>query len=298
MGESDPPASAAPPDRAPVVGLVDYYTDPGARLADLPLADLKWPLGRPGGLEGLTVADLGPEDQLFTYPRLWAFRRQKGVRARLSLMIVEPRAFHWHFMALARLAGRRFHRVLTCDARLLAALPNAEFFVFGNTWVPHWREVDVTKTRMLSLIASKKKALRGHKLRHRIAGWMRAQGIEGDIIGGAYAPFEDKADGLAPYRYSVVIENSREPHLISEKLIDALLLKTVPIYWGATEVARHFDPEGMILCESEEDIRRAITGISAEDYARRLPAIEANREAATRYADMSARAARLLAGTL
>jgi len=34
---------------------------------------------------------------------------------------------------------------------------------------------------------------------------------------------------LTPYRYSVVIENVREPGYFSEKLVDALLCGTVPI---------------------------------------------------------------------
>ena len=65
-------------------------------------------------------------------------------------------------------------------------------------------------------------------------------------MGRGYAPFEAKEDGLAPYRASVVIENSREPSYISEKLIDAALCRTLPIYWGAPDVADWFDPAGLI----------------------------------------------------
>ncbi len=285
--------------REPAIGSINYYQKVPRRLTDIPLDDLDWPLGRPAGLEGATIGDLGPDDHLFCYPRKWVWGgKLRGLRANLSLLIVEPRAYDRRQIVLARLFHRRFHRVLTCDEALLASLPNAQYFVFGNTWVPDWRDRDLTKTRMLSLIASKKRRLRGHRLRHRIVRWMRARGIDADVMGGGYRPFDDKAEGLAPYRYSVVIENSRQNGYFTEKLIDALLLKTVPIYWGAPDIGRFFDTAGIITCSSEQEIRDAIERVSEADYMARLPAIEANRRKAPIYSDMLKSAARVIESTI
>jgi len=221
-----------------------------------------------------------------------------GVRAHLSLLIAEPRAYDPVQMFMARLFHRRFYRVLTCDDRLLSALPNAQYFVFGDSWVRGWRATDVTKTRTLSLIASNKKRLKGHRLRHKIVRWIRAEGIEADIMGRGYHPFDDKAEGLAPYRYSVVIENCQQNGYFTEKLVDALLLKTVPIYWGAPDISRFFDMDGIIHCQTEEALRRAIRSVSIADYEARMPAIEANRREAARYADVLKSAARVIESTL
>jgi glycosyl transferase family 10 (putative fucosyltransferase) len=282
--------------RDPVIALIPYYLKVRGKLVDISLDDLEWPIGRPQALEGMRVGDLGPQDHLFTYPRRWIYgRAARGLAANLSLMIVEPRSYHGHHMKLARLFHKRFYRVLTCDAHLLANIPNGEYFVFGNTWVEDWRDKDCTKTKMLSLIASNRKSLKGHKLRHRIVRHLRQDGTDVDIMGrGGYKFFEDKADGLATYRYSVIIENTREPGYFTEKLIDAFLLETVPIYWGAPDIGDFFNMEGIVECSDEATLLAAIQNISEDDYRARLPALFENRKTAIKYSNVLKSAAKVI----
>ncbi|NJL30698.1 MAG: hypothetical protein HC898_03175 [Phycisphaerales bacterium] len=103
-----------------------------------------------------------------------------------------------------------------------------------------------------------------------------------------------KSDGLAPYRYSVVIENVREPDYFSEKLIDAMLCDTVPIYWGCTNIGEYFDTAGMMICTSMDEIQQAVQSVSVKDYQARLAVIEANRRRAAEYAPFEENAAVLL----
>ena len=226
--------------RHPAVAFVPYGMQ-FRKLRDVRLDDLLWPIGRPPGLRGKTVADLVETDHVITFPRFWAFGLgASGISAQLSIMFAEPRTFHRHFMIFAQIFNKRFRFILTSDQILLARAPNALFFPFGGTWIQNWSDRDTTKTRNLSLIASKKKSLPGHKLRHRVAVWLARNGMEADVVGRGYKPFDDKADGLAPYRYSVVIENCQERGYFTKKIIDALLLKTVPIYWGAPDIEKFF----------------------------------------------------------
>jgi len=197
-------------------------------------------------------------------------------------------------MWLARLFQRRFHKILSCNQRLLKSIPNGLFYIFGDSWVENWREVDCTKRAMLSLIASEKKALPGHKLRHVVVKRLRAAGIDVSVMGRGYEPFADKADGLAPFRYSVIIENSRESGYITEKIIDAFLTKTVPIYWGAPDVSAYFAADGMIECATFDDIIAAVATVSQQDYMRRLDAVCANQKTAAKYANTRKSIARIL----
>lgn len=217
-----------------------------------------------------------------------------GTRAKVSLIILEPQAIHDKHARRLRHSHRRFFRVLTFYEALCETLPNAQFLPFGSTWVPQWRDVDTTKAKMCSLIASAKRSLEGHVLRHEIVDWAKAEGVDVDVMGGGYKRFDTKSDGLAPYRYSVVIENVRERHYFSEKLIDALLCKTVPIYWGCPNIDDYLDTSGMVICETAEDIRHALRNMSKEDYAARLPALDTIQEAAADYGDVYGRAARLV----
>ncbi|OCW58343.1 glycosyltransferase family 10 domain-containing protein [Hoeflea olei] len=283
------------PDTAPAIAIVPYGKRATLSFARLNLDELSWPLGRPSRLAHGTIADMSPDDHLVAYvnSRL-LYMPRPGVRARMSVIVVEPEAVHRRNMIWLRLLWWRFFKVLSCNAALLRAIPNGHRFVFGSTWVPDWRRIDTGKTRMLSLIASQKRTYEGHRLRHQTVDWIRANGVEADILGRGYAPFERKSDGLAPYRYSVIIENVREPSYVTEKLIDCLLCETVPIYWGAQDIEEIFDTRGMMVCRSLADIEAAIGSVSEADYASRLEFIAKNKEKASRYADHERAAARIV----
>lgn len=280
-------------DTTSAVAILPRELKLGLRPGRIALDRLIWPLGRPKRLAGnYTLSHLTRDDHLIVFPRdTLHVRAGFGTRARVSVMILEPAAIHGKHMRMLRLTHRRFHRVLTGDAELLAAIPNALFFPLGSTWVPDWRDLDLTKTAMCSLIASAKRSQDGHLLRHAIADWARGEGLDIDVMGQGYTPFDAKSEGLARYRYSVVIENVREPNYFSEKLIDAILCRTVPIYWGCPNIGDFMDTSGMILCETGADIRAAITAMSDEDHAARLPGLKAALPVADAYSDYMGRAA-------
>jgi hypothetical protein len=279
-------------EQEPWVCMLPYKYPLGWRASAVPLTDLHWPLGRPEGLEGKTLADLTERDHLLTPPRSRLFFQPSlGTRAQVSVVLLEPRAIHAKYMRFLGRFSRWFHRVLTADDELLGQIPNGVFFPIGGCWVPEWDRIDQTKEKMCSLIASAKKDLPGHKLRHEMARWSRVAGQDVDIMGRGYRPFAAKAEGLAPYRYSLVIENAQEKNYFTEKLIDALLLKTVPIYWGCPNIADFFDVRGMILCRTEAEMKAAVAAMSVADYEARADALAANQIAATRYGDPMDRAA-------
>lgn len=279
----------------PAIALLPYGLRLGPDLAQVPVSDLLWPLGCPDRLSGATVGQMDRNDHIIMFPNTMAhFRLRRGTRARISLMMGEPAAIHAKHIKLLRYTWRRFFRVFTFHDDLLKALPNAVFLPYGTTWVPEWRDLPLEKTKSCSLIASAKRDTTGHQLRHSIVEWVRETGQDVDIMGRGYTPFERKADGLAPYRFSVVIENVQEPNYFSEKLIDAILCNTVPIYWGCPNIEQFLDPSGMIICNSEADIRRAVEAVSVEDFEKRLPHIQALQPAAAQYGDFERRAAEAL----
>lgn len=280
---------------SPTVAVLPLHVTPPIDLSRIPLDHLHWPLGRPGRLAHGTAADLAPHDHLvlFPYNELWISRRGR-LGAKLSLAIVEPRAHHRHHMVLADWLQRRFSYVITADECLLGRLTNPVFVPYGTTWVPDWKVLDLKKTHNLSLIASQKRRLPGHKLRHVCVDWLRAEAVDADILGRGYRPFARKSDGLAPYRFSVVIENIREPNYFTEKLIDAILCRTVPIYWGCPNIADFMDTSGMILCESFNDLKTAIHSVSPRLYEEKFPGLVAAESTAAHFVDYVGRAAQAL----
>lgn len=283
----------------PAIGFVPYRLKLGMRFGSVPLSELVWPLGCPDRLLGGKVRNLSPQDHLILFPRTAThFTILRGTRAKISLVLGEPAVIHAKHHALLGVTHRRFHKILTFNEDLLRRLPNAVLFPYGTTWVPDWRDLPFEKSRMCSLIASSKRDSSGHKLRHKVADWVTDSGQNVEIMGGGYAPFEKKSDGLAPYRYSIVIENVRETNYFSEKLIDAILCNTVPIYWGCPNLDDFMVTDGIIRCDSEDDIRKAVLGMSDESFRESLPALCSLQNQVQKYCDIERRAAETIRDTL
>ena len=103
------------------------------------------------------------------------------------------------------------------------------------------------KTKLLAVITSDKAFTRGHVDRIRFVRRLKEHfGERLDVFGEGIRPFGDKWDVTAPYRYQIVIENSREPYYWTEKLGDCYLCGTFPFYYGCTNVDDYF-PQG--ACE-------------------------------------------------
>ena len=283
----------------PAIAVLPYGSKLGKRLAARSLDDLIWPLGRPDRLGQGVVADLTPDDHLIIYPKTnMHFLPNLGTCAKVTAMVVEPSIIHARHLRWLRLTYRRFFRVMTYHRPLLDRIPNGLFLPYGTTWVPDYQGLDVTKTRHMSLIASSKRDHIGHQLRHRLVEQIQAQGQDVTVLGRGYAPFADKSDGLAPYRFSVVIENVREQNYFSEKLVDAVLCETVPIYWGCPNIGDFIDTGGMVLCETEEDVLRAIASASEAQYDALAPSLRAAKPQAAAFVDLEKRAAETLKASL
>ncbi|MEP0156580.1 hypothetical protein [Pseudophaeobacter sp.] len=283
----------------PAIAVMPYGGKLGKALAERPLSEMEWPLGCPDRLVGKQVKHMAPQDHLIVFAkRAMHIQSHRCCPARISMIVAEPKIMSADHHRILRLSARRFFRVFTYDPQLLARLPNGLMLPFGTTWVPEWQELQIAKTKELSLIASAKNDHPGHKLRHQIVAYLQAQMPEAEILGRGYKAFEHKSEGLAPYRYSVVIENVREQNCFTEKLIDAILCETVPLYWGCPNISDFFEGEGIILCRNQAEFEAAFQQIGPEDYARRLPALRRLKQAAADYGDLSLRAARALRDSL
>ena len=267
----------------PAIGITPYGVSRWKRLSSLPIEKLHWPLctEMPVRLLGGTVRDLLHEDHLIVHTRKsihLPFR--DGIKAQLSLFVHEPDVIHLKHVRLLRFSTGKFYRILTFNEELLNFNRNARLLLPAFTMIQDYKCIYPEKSRMVSLIASEKNNHEGHKLRHEIIREIDRLLLDVDIIGRKYRPIKDKVEGLSNYRYSVVIENSQQKYYFTEKLIDALVCETVPIYWGAPDIDEYFDSRGIIHCKSFEDIIHALHSMSIEDYRSRMPAIMKNKKTA------------------
>ncbi|MDA9301693.1 glycosyltransferase family 10 [Amylibacter sp.] len=279
----------------PAIAIIPYGSWPTFGLGKMPLDKLEWPIGRPERLMQGTISSLTEKDHLITFPRKPVFFLPRyKVKAKISLIIVEPDSVHKHYLKLSKYFYWRFYKILTKNKQLLNILNNGSFFYFGSTFLKNLDEIDIQKKNMVSLIASAQNQLKGHKLRHKIAKYIKYNDLDIAVIGRGYKPFKNKEDGLKLFRYSIVIENSSEQDYFTEKVVDACLLETIPIYWGAPNISKYFDIRGFIVCNSSDEIVDALKNLSIKDYNRKIKWIKKNKETALYHANYMKRAALII----
>jgi len=234
-----------------------------------------------------TLGDLSAEDHVVVQSCSKAlFASLRGLKCRVSYWMREPPAIQGRFYRSMRGFARRYWSVLTYDQKLCRSIPNARFVAHGGCWI-HQPELagDGQKTKGISIIASPKRDTTGHRLRHAVIDWAKDAHVSLEAFGAQYQTLDDKRDAHEPFRFSVVVENSRTSNYFTEKLIDSFVCLSLPIYWGTPDIANYFDPEGMLVCTDLEDLQRQISRATPDLFERKLAALRENRRRALRYVD-------------
>eukprot|EP00435_Cladocopium_sp_Y103_P054723 s25_g17.t3 len=134
---------------------------------------------------------------------------------------------------------------------------------------------------------------KGHQLRHKI--WEVQERLKQEMQvpldfmeGGGIS--RDQRNLQFFNSFVLVIENSKQANYFSEKLLDALLARCIPVYWGCPNIGDFFDVAGMVVIEGE-DIDEAVDQVLSKSKSLTPDMVELCQEAseknyleATRYA--------------
>ncbi len=138
------------------------------------------------------------------------------------------------------------------------------------------------KPKTLSWVVGNARDLPGHRKRLAFLEHIQQNGsLDIDLYGRAVRFIEDKWDGLAPYKYSLAVENSSSPDYWTEKIADCFLSWSVPIYYGCTNLEDYLPPESFIIFYIGSPVEafasvKAIT--DRDDWEKRLPALRKARD--------------------
>ena len=160
-------------------------------------------------------------------------------------------------------------------------------FPFGSCWTENKKE----KEFGVSFLMTCPEGLDGYDLRHKL--WSQKDNIKipNHFYNSSRRPINSDApkigenkDKLFDVMFSIIIENTKEPYYFTEKLIDCLQSKTVPIYYGCSEPEKFFDANGIISVNSEQEIIDICNSLTEEDYKKRKTSILNNYEISKEYA--------------
>lgn len=186
-----------------------------------------------------------------------------------------------------------FSFILTWDDRVLNNCKNALFFPFGQTWFKSEQYLKKHKKKFeLSHLCGELLKSYGHQMRHEIL----ERETEFHIPTNFYKTIGDrhneddarigKETVFGNSQFGVVIENFSHRGFFSEKIIDCFLMKTIPIYWGCSNIGDFFDNKGIINFSNVDDLILLTNELGTSDflmYESSTKIIEKNYQKALKY---------------
>ena len=228
---------------------------------------------QPNGDIGVLVDNTLPDSKL-----------RRAYKTKIAILH-EPRPKAAHIYEMVETLHEEFLAIVTYDEQLLK-LPNAHLLPVGGSRIRLGKRFagPVLKTELLTMIASWKvnpaardkliacawdvDALDGYRWRWQAARNLMARGIP--VYGSiGYSAIEigpdakDKAHVLAPAKFSVEAECHKANNWFTEKLLDCLMLCTVPIYRGPDNIGEYFDTRGMLLWNNTDEFNEIVDQILA-----------------------------------
>jgi len=173
-----------------------------------------------------------------------------------------------------------FKYIITFNQDVLDKCPNAKEYIHGTVWItyPEYSSINVTlKQFRVSTIVGNKNVTQGHNLRQQLLkNEKNFPSIEIFVSNNRLNfnnLFAKKKQLVGPskfktfqyFQFQVVIENSRQTNYFSEKLMDCLITKTIPIYWGCPNISKFFDTTGWIIFDNLSDLKFKL-GILTPNY--------------------------------
>lgn len=202
------------------------------------------------------------------------------------LIIQEPnQLFGLHDWAIHN--SHYFSCILSWGADILSKCENSILFPFGTTFL-HKNDVYKSISAMekkfeLSFLCGSKQIIEGHFLRHKI--FNKKNEIKSIPLKWYYTYDGSKEVCFETSMFHLSIENSKNINFFTEKIVDSFITKTIPIYWGCTNISEFFDSRGFFTFNTEEEFFNIVNNLTEEDYLSRKEYIERNYQLAIYWAE-------------
>jgi hypothetical protein len=200
----------------------------------------------------------------------------------------------------------KYHTIFTYNTNVLDKCPNAKLSIFGTCWIPkdYYMNMDTSRKEFkISMLASNKNInnAEGHNFRQLIhhnqnrfkdypITFFRSFRHKPEITDYGNNPFinDSKIDLFNTFQFSIIIENSKQINYFTEKIVDCLVTKTIPIYWGCPNISDFFDTTGWIILNTSslDEIIDKLKILSKDYYEKYTDNIEQNYHKAISYSQL------------
>jgi hypothetical protein len=184
--------------------------------------------------------------------------------------------------------------VLTYHQEILDNNPKARYYMGLSTWIDPNKQR--THTFGVSTVVGGKadRGFPGYAKRHELwarrgeisipkafylSSHKRYQGADysnNPILGSSKEPLFDS-------QFHIAIENVCIRNCFTEKIVDCFMSKTIPIHYGTPNIGDFFNMDGIYECRNVDEMIAVCNGLTEDDYAKRIDAIEDNFARASKF---------------
>lgn len=124
---------------------------------------------------------------------------------------------------------------------------------------------NLKKNDHVSWVTSNSNVNPGHDPRLKFLKKITQSDLNIDLFGRGIKHIDDKFDAIYPYKYTLAIENYSDTNYWTEKISDAYLAWTMPIYYGCRNIEKFFPENSFVKIdiyrpeESFEIIKKCLT---------------------------------------
>lgn len=120
---------------------------------------------------------------------------------------------------------------------------NREFCSFVNSNAKAKERID-----LFDQLSKYKQVASGGKVRNNVGGRV-----------------PDKVKFISDYKFNIAFENSSYPGYATEKIMEALVTNTIPIYWGDPKIGNDFNTKAFINCHEFDSMNEVIEHVKKVD---------------------------------
>ena len=230
--------------------------------------------------------DLYSEHGVEVFVDFYSFRPRQNNKIKRILIIIEPPEIIHNYTKMAINAQKQVDYIFTHNQDILDNCDNAILFEFGTSWIKETYKIPEKMFEVSTLVGGKLMA-QGHHLRQQL--WYKENDIKipkkffisGNMSSGLKNQNNNSVLGkskepLFDSQFHIVIENTKRKNWFTEKIIDSLNTKTIPIYYGCPNIGDYFDIRGMFIVNSVQEIINVCNSLTEDSYKEKLKYVEKN----------------------
>jgi alpha(1,3/1,4) fucosyltransferase len=126
-----------------------------------------------------------------------------------------------------------------------------------------------SKTNFCNFICSNPNAKERIEFFHKLSKYKKIDS-GGMVLNNLGYQITNKLEFISSYKFTLAFENSSYPGYVTEKLVEPMLVDSLPIYWGSPSVKTEFNTRSFVNCHdyrSLDDVVEKIVQLDKDDNA-------------------------------